>query len=573
MRRAGIRLLAALVLVYAVAAHAAVTVTVNGTSHSIPQTNEKGWGANVTAWIQAISANTLQPSGGSFTLTADTDFGANFGLKSIYFKSRALNLPTSGVLRLGNTEAVGWRNAANSGNLLLTVNASDQLTFNGNPILGSTALTASRALQTDGSGLLSASSVTSTELGLLSGRTGTLVTTGETQTLTSKTLTAPIISTISNTGTLTLPTSTDTLIGRATTDTLTNKTIAAGSNTITGLTNSNLDASAAIARSKVATGTASHVVINDGSGNLSSEAQLAISRGGTGQATASAAFDALSPNTTKGDITVRGASGSVRLAVGSDNTFLKANSSATNGVEWASASLNLSVVSKTSAYTLTTSDDVVLGSASGAGFTLTLPTAVGNSGKTFRIKKTDSTFNVITIDGNASETLDGAPTLKLSTQNEEVVFTSDNANWAVVGRRIPSVWTSYTPTITNISGFATGPNGYWRREGDSIHCRIDLTKNGSGGAGGSSVTFSLPSGLTIDTGKMNTGGASAPIGYADTYNLSASAVYASHVVQYAGASAVLIIQTGTAAGVLASAVSSGAYLALEFEVPITNWEG
>jgi hypothetical protein len=45
------------------------------------------------------------------------------------------------------------------------------------------------------------------------------------QTLTNKTLTSPIISTISNTGTLTLPTSTDTLVGRATTDTLTNKTL------------------------------------------------------------------------------------------------------------------------------------------------------------------------------------------------------------------------------------------------------------------------------------------------------------------------------------------------------------
>jgi hypothetical protein len=45
------------------------------------------------------------------------------------------------------------------------------------------------------------------------------------QTLTNKTLTAPIISSISNTGTLTLPTSTDTLVGRATTDTLTNKTL------------------------------------------------------------------------------------------------------------------------------------------------------------------------------------------------------------------------------------------------------------------------------------------------------------------------------------------------------------
>ena len=52
-----------------------------------------------------------------------------------------------------------------------------------------------------------------------------VVTTSTAQTLTNKTLTAPVISTISNTGTLTLPTSTDTLVGRATTDTLTNKTL------------------------------------------------------------------------------------------------------------------------------------------------------------------------------------------------------------------------------------------------------------------------------------------------------------------------------------------------------------
>jgi hypothetical protein len=53
----------------------------------------------------------------------------------------------------------------------------------------------------------------------------TLVGKATTDTLTNKTLTAPVISTITNTGTLTLPTSTDTLVGRATTDTLTNKTL------------------------------------------------------------------------------------------------------------------------------------------------------------------------------------------------------------------------------------------------------------------------------------------------------------------------------------------------------------
>lgn len=81
---------------------------------------------------------------------------------------------------------------------------------------------------------------------------------------TAPTLSAPVISTITNTGTLTLPTSTDTLVGRATTDTLTNKTIAAGSNTITGLANANIDSAAAIAVSKLAPGTNTYVLTTTG---------------------------------------------------------------------------------------------------------------------------------------------------------------------------------------------------------------------------------------------------------------------------------------------------------------------
>jgi hypothetical protein len=55
--------------------------------------------------------------------------------------------------------------------------------------------------------------------------TDTVVGRATTDTLTNKTLTAPVIATIVNSGTLTLPTSTDTMVARATTDTLTNKTL------------------------------------------------------------------------------------------------------------------------------------------------------------------------------------------------------------------------------------------------------------------------------------------------------------------------------------------------------------
>jgi hypothetical protein len=71
------------------------------------------------------------------------------------------------------------------------------------------------------------SSISNTGTLTLPTSTDTLVGRATTDTLTNKTLTSPVISTITNTGTLTLPTSTDTLVGRATTDTLTNKTLTA----------------------------------------------------------------------------------------------------------------------------------------------------------------------------------------------------------------------------------------------------------------------------------------------------------------------------------------------------------
>lgn len=64
---------------------------------------------------------------------------------------------------------------------------------------------------------------------------------------------------------------------------------------------------------------------------------VAIANGGTGQSTKTEGFDALSPTTTKGDLIVSNGTDNVRLAVGTNNFVLTADSTTATGVKWAAA--------------------------------------------------------------------------------------------------------------------------------------------------------------------------------------------------------------------------------------------
>lgn len=256
-----------------------VILTIAGSTFNYPTEGEDdAWGEEATNWAIAVSTDLLQRTGGTFSLTNDVNFGASFATIQAYLKSRTANISTAGFIRMANADSVAWRNAANNGNLLLGVDSSNNLTFNGTIIIPGTIGANNFALVSNG--------------------------------------TSP---------------------------------------TWALLLDANISGSAAIARTKLASGTnyrilannssgvmsenaaltSGHVVIVDSNGQLAGEGQLSVSRGGTGQTTVTAAFNALSPLTTKGDLLTWHTASNQRLPVGTNGQVLTADSGETAGFKWA----------------------------------------------------------------------------------------------------------------------------------------------------------------------------------------------------------------------------------------------
>jgi hypothetical protein len=83
-------------------------------------------------------------------------------------------------------------------------------------------------------------------------------------------------------------------------------------------------------------------------------------------------------------------------------------------------------------YTALATDYVILGNCVDGVLTVNLPASASSSGQQYKIKKIDSSANAITIDGNASETIDGATTKVISVQYDSVTIVCDGSNWHIV---------------------------------------------------------------------------------------------------------------------------------------------
>lgn len=94
--------------------------------------------------------------------------------------------------------------------------------------------------------------------------------------------------------------------------------------------------------------------------------------------------------------------------------------------------------SVSSAYTALLTDDVILGDTSGGAFTITLPkVADAPTGKIYTFIRDGSGTNALTIDGDGSETIDGAAThATMDAQYDSITIINTGTEWIVIASKI-----------------------------------------------------------------------------------------------------------------------------------------
>ena len=126
--------------------------------------------------------------------------------------------------------------------------------------------------------------------------------------------------------------------------------------------------------------------------------------------------------------------------------------------------IRTSPAAKTTTYPIVVADQdkLILGDATGGGFTITLPTvALAGNGFRVGVKKIDSTTSVVTVDGAGAETIDGAADYLLTEQYQTAWFRCNGTVWYVESiAALPLLegkHTIYVPVSSMLSSITSGP--------------------------------------------------------------------------------------------------------------------
>jgi hypothetical protein len=152
------------------------------------------------------------------------------------------------------------------------------------------------------------------------------------------------------------------------------------------------------------------------------------------------------------------------------------------------------ITNQSAAYNASANDYVI---CSGASFAVTLPTAVGSSGKAIVIEHNGTSLtDVYTLNTTSSQTIGGVAggSYALYTAGETITLVSDNANWQIQDHKTETTWTNsgatyitatsaYTFTIPSSSitaGTVYTNNGFTYTVSTTTASSTTLTCSGTG---------------------------------------------------------------------------------------------
>ena len=258
-----------------------------------------------------------------------------------------------------------------------------------------------------------------------------------------------------------------------------------------------------------------------------------------------------------------------------------------------SSSLDVEAISSTDS---TDADNNVV-SLSGASFTLTLHTAVGNTGQALDLLHSGTSLTqVYTLATTSGQTIGGIASgaYALYTAGESLKLVSDGANWLILSHVAQTEWVDAgaitidgVTTAPTKSSTATDDNFYWRRNARNAELRMlyRQTGNSGGAAGSGSYIFSLPTGLVaeetlpdinLSTGSATFRPANGYLGGSVGGSSSTTAISAA-VVFYTNTTFRLLYHNGGSFdyidnGNISLAYSGGAFYEVNMSIPIEGWQ-
>ena len=502
------------------------SVVYNGASFTVPAVADASWGQNVTNYLIALASGSLQKTGGAFTLGAEVDFGATYGLKAPYFKSKAATIAATGVVRLSNTDLVAWRNNANAGDLALGVSTADRLQF----------------------------------------QTVNIPTVSSTDTLTNKTLTSPAVTGL--TGTLSSPTIATPAITGSTdwTNTTAPATPSAGH---TALYPSSVDGKFHFINSS---GTDS-VLGASGSGELNLVGNPSDAVGwtsGTGYTVAT--------TTTAGDLPL-----SSMVA-----TAIKITSGTGTSAEATLAQTNSYSFTTPASYAVKTKVEFWL--RPGTNFIASEWTVSVYAGSTRQSLTTDASgvTYIPNLNGKFTTYFDAAASTAYTVRFTRVNNVGANAGVlnvtnVIVGPGIQpqgavvGPWQSYTPTLTGF-GTVSGLTASWRQVGSSVKGIVSFT---AGTTTATTAAITLPNSYSPSTAVLGSTATPVQVGTWNRGTASATQVKTGLMVVNVGNGNTLFFTyndyTTSASPVTlqqaSNIIGTGQYVELEFDVPVNELAG